>query len=141
MGETGTAEIDIEAKPKEILEVICDVESYPEWMSAFKKAVLLESDDKGRPLKAEFEVDALVKTVNYVLAYKYPRNGVSWEKIDGNVREIKGEYVLKAQGPMTKVTYSYDIDPGFPVPGFLKRRAIGLMVGAALGDLKDRCES
>lgn len=141
MGETGTAEIEIEAKPKEILEVICDVESYPEWMSAFKKAVLLSSDAKGRPLKAEFEVDAMIKTVNYVLAYTYPRNGVSWEKVDGNVRDIKGAYVLTGRGPITTVTYTYDIDPGFPVPGFLKRKALGIMVGAALGDLKKRCES
>lgn len=141
MAETGTATIEIEASPKRILEVITDIESYPQWMSAFKKAEVLESDGKGRPLRAQFEVDAMIKRVHYILEYKYSKNAVSWESAEGDVKEINGSYTLDIGEGVTRVTYSYSIDPGFPIPGFLKRQAVRMMVGAALDDLKERSES
>ena len=42
---------------------------------------------------------------------------------------------------MTEVTYEMAIDPGFPVPGFLKRQAEKQIVKGALEDLKKRVES
>lgn len=141
MAESGSASIEIAASAAEILDVVCDVESYPDWMEAFHKAAILETDGKGRPVKAEFTVDARIKTVDYVLAYKYPKGGVAWELVEGDVREIEGSYTFESSDRgITKVTYSYSIDPGFPMPGFLRRQAVKMMVSSALNDLKKRVE-
>jgi ribosome-associated toxin RatA of RatAB toxin-antitoxin module len=140
MAESGTEAIEIDATPERILEVVADIESYPSWMPAFKKAVVVERDDKGRPLKAEFELDAMIKRLRYVLRYSYPKKGVSWEKVEGDVKEIKGSYSLAPRGDSTKVTYSYTLDPGFSVPGFLLKQGVRMMVSSALNDLKKRAE-
>ena len=141
MADSGSASIDIDAAPEEIIDVVTDIESYPTWMPAFQEAQILERDGEGRPSKAKFQVDARLKVVNYTLQYSYEEKKISWEKTEGDVKEIKGSYTLAPQGSGTKVTYDYSIDPGFPVPGFLRRQGVKMMVSSALEDLKKRVES
>lgn len=141
MAESGTASIEIEAQPDEILGVVTDIESYPDWMPAFKEARILETDDQGRPASAEFVVDARIRTLHYTLEYDYGENRISWKKSDGDVKEIKGSYTFEPADSVTTVTYEYEIDPGFPVPGFLVKQGVKMMVSSALNDLKQRAES
>lgn len=141
MSDKGKESIDISAPPEKILEVVTDIDSYPEWMSAFKLAQVLERDAEGRPTRAEFEVDARIKQIHYVLEYSYPSNGISWNSVDGDVKEIAGSYTLEPSGDTTHVTYEYSIDPGFPIPGFLRKQGVKMMVDSALKDLKRRAES
>ena len=141
MADSGSKSIEIFATPERILEVVADVESYPSWMDAFKKAAVLEKDEQGRPAKAEFTVDARIKVINYTLEYSYGSNSVSWKKVDGDVKEIIGSYELEPKEGGTVVTYTYTIDPGFPVPGFLRKQGVKMMVNTALDSLKDRAES
>ncbi|HVF11570.1 MAG TPA: SRPBCC family protein [Actinomycetota bacterium] len=141
MADSGSASITIDANEEKVLDVINDVESLPERIDAFKQAEVLERDGEGRPKRAEFEVDARIKVIHYVLEYSYSSNSVSWKMIDGDVNEITGSYVLEPAGETTKVTYSYSIDAGFPVPGFLRKQGVKLMVDGALKDLKKTTES
>lgn len=141
MADTGEASIEINADADEIIDVVTDIEAYPDWMPAFKEARVVERDDEGRPHLAEFVVDARIKTVHYTLEYDYPENGIAWENIEGDVKQIKGSYTFESSGDKTKVTYAYEIDAGFAVPGFLRRQGVKMMVSGALNDLKRRAES
>jgi ribosome-associated toxin RatA of RatAB toxin-antitoxin module len=141
MADTGEASIEINAEPEEILGVVTDIEAYPDWMGAFKDARIIETDEEGRPRLAEFVVDARIRTLHYTLEYEYPDNGISWHNTEGDVKEIKGSYTFEPAGDKTKVTYSYEIDPGFSIPGFLRRQGVKMMVSSALNDLKRRTES
>jgi ribosome-associated toxin RatA of RatAB toxin-antitoxin module len=141
MADSGSKSIEIFATPERILEVVADVDAYPDWMDAFKKAAVLEKDGEGRPAKAEFTVDARIKVINYTLEYSYAANAVSWKKVDGDVKEIIGSYELDPKDDGTLVTYTYTIDPGFPVPGFLRKQGVNMMVNTALNSLKARAES
>lgn len=141
MADTGSATIDVAATPDRIMEVVTDIESYPDWMSAFKEASVIETDDEGRPKRAKFEVDARIKVVNYTLEYTYTDNSIAWKSVEGNVKQIEGSYSFEANGDETKVTYEYAIDPGFAVPGFLRKQGVKMMVSGALNDLKKRAES
>jgi hypothetical protein len=60
--------------------------------------------------------------------------------VDGDVKQIKGSYELEPQGESTKVTYTYEIDAGFPIPGFLRKQGVKMMVSGALNDLRKRAE-
>ena len=42
-------EVVIEASPKEILDVVADVEAMPEWSTIHQSAEVLERDADGRP--------------------------------------------------------------------------------------------
>jgi type I site-specific restriction endonuclease len=58
-----------------------------------------------------------------------------------DVKELAGSYSFDEFDDVTEVTYEIAIDPGFPVPGLLKRQAERQIVKGALEDLKKRVES
>ncbi|MDQ3940933.1 MAG: cyclase, partial [Actinomycetota bacterium] len=102
-----------------------------------------ETDTEGRATKVWFEVDAKLKVVRYTLAYDYSGapDSVSWDLLDGDVRELSGSYVFDEFDDVTEVEYETRIDPGFPVPGMIKRQAQKQIAKGALEDLKTRVES
>jgi ribosome-associated toxin RatA of RatAB toxin-antitoxin module len=134
---------DVEASAEEIFAVAADVEAYPEWNSAIKKVEVKERDDSGRATKVWMEVDAKLKVVRYTLLYDYSEapEAFSWSLLDGDVKELSGRYSFDEFDDVTEVTYEMSVDPGFAIPGFLKRQAEKQVVRSALEDLKKRVES
>jgi ribosome-associated toxin RatA of RatAB toxin-antitoxin module len=143
MTETVQDSIDIDGSLEEIFEVATDFESYPDWSPQIKKIEIKETDADGRATKVWFEVDARIKVLTYTLAYDYSEapESFSWELVDGDVKELAGSYSFEEFDDVTEVTYEIAIDPGFPVPGILKRQAQRQIVKSALEDLKKRVES
>ena len=71
----------------------------------------------------------------YTLGYDYSDapDSFSWDLIEGDVKELSGSYGFDEFEDVTEVTYETAIDPGFPVPGFLKRQAERQIVKGARG--------
>ncbi len=140
--ESGSESIEIKATPEAIFQVMTDIDSFPKWMDEFKEATVVERDEQGRPARAAFVLDAKIKTVRYTLKYSFPEGGIAWENEQGgDVKLIKGSYILSPSDDATTVTYNFEIDPGFPVPSFIRRQAVKMIVSRALGGLKKRVES
>ena len=135
--------IDISATVDEIFEVATDFEAYPDWNSNIKNVEVKDRDDEGRAVSVWYEVDAKVRVVTYTLDYDYSDApaSFSWELAHGDVKELSGSYSFDEFEDVTEVTYETAIDPGFPLPGFLKRQAEKQIVKGALEDLKKRVES
>jgi uncharacterized membrane protein len=135
--------IDIEATAEDIFEVATDFESYPEWNTNIKRVEVKDTDDEGRATKVFFEVDAKVRVMTYTLQYDYSNapESFSWDLLDGDPKELSGAYSLDEFDDVTEVTYELAIDPGFPLPGFLRKQAQRQIMKAALTDLKKRVES
>ena len=143
MTDTVRDSIDVAASAADVFAVATDFESYPEWNESIQKVEIRDVDDERRATRVWFEVDARLKVVRYTLAYDYsdaPRS-FSWDLVDGDVKELRGSYVLDELDDVTEVRYELAVDPGFPVPGFLRRQAGRQIVRAALEDLKRRVES
>ncbi len=143
MADRVSDSIDIAAATDEIFAVATDFESYPDWNPQIKAVEVKERDDEGHPIKVWYEVDARIKVVRYVLEYDYSNapESFSWDLVDGDVKALSGSYTFDEFDDVTEVTYETTIDPGFPVPGFLKRQAEKQIVRGALEDLKKRVES
>ncbi len=143
MAERVSDSIDVKASPGDIFEVAIDFERYPEWNPQIKAVEIRERDDEGRAVEVWYEVDARIKVVKYVLGYDYSDapDSFSWDLIEGDVKVLSGSYSFDEFDDVTEVTYEMTIDPGFPVPGFLKRQAEKQIVRGALEDLKKRVES
>jgi uncharacterized membrane protein len=143
MAEKVKDTIDVAATVDEIFEVAVDFAAYPEWNANIKQVEVKETDEDGRATSVWFEVDAKVKVVAYTLAYDYSDapTSFSWDLVDGDVKELSGSYSFDEFDDVTEVTYETAIDPGFPLPGFLKRQAEKQIVKGALDDLKKRVES
>ena len=142
MADSVSDSIDIAASAEEIFTVATDLEKYPEWNANIKKVEVKESDDEGRPTKVWMQVDAKIKTVSYTLAYDYSGapESFSWDLVDGDVKELSGSYEFDEFDDVTEVRYETTIDPGFPMPGMLRRQAQKQIVKGALQDLKKRVE-
>lgn len=122
-------EVVIEASPEEILGVVADVESMPEWSSIHQSAEVLERDGNGRPQRARMKVKTAGVTEEVVLAYTWRDDGVSWTQESGRAsRNQEGGYTLTPQDGKTRTKFELELDPLVPLPGFVMKRAIkGIM--------------
>jgi len=124
--------------------IATDFERYPTWAKDVKAARVLDRDDVGRGRRVEYRIAALGMSVRNVLDYAYDDagRGFSWHLVEGDMlRALDGRYTFEPDGGGTRVTYDLAVDLAVPLPGLLKRRAAGRIVGAALKDLKHAAES
>ena len=143
MAHHGTSSIDVDATAEELMAIVADLESYPDWLPDVKAVEVLESDSDGRPTAAAMTVDVTVREVSYTLEYEYDGlERMSWvSRPGGDVKHIEGSYTFEINDDGgTTVVYDLAIDPGFPVPGFLLKRAAKAITSAALDGLKARAE-
>lgn len=141
--ETVASNIDVDVAPTTVLGVLCDFEAYPQWARSVKEARVLERDDEGRASTVEFRVaPGPLPEVRYVLRYAYAPDGIAWEYVEGDLKEVRGSYALTEVDGRTRVTYHLAIDPGrLPLPGFVKARAAREITRVALKELKRRVEA
>jgi ribosome-associated toxin RatA of RatAB toxin-antitoxin module len=147
MTERAFEQMTIAASPERVYEVVTDFERYPEWGADVKEATVLERDGEGRGTKVAYRVAAMGRSARYSLAYDYsqaPRL-LSWVLAEGDImRKLDGHYRFAAvdgDENATDVTYELEVDLVVPLPGFIKRRAEGKIIGTALRELKRRVES
>ena len=147
MADRTESSIDIAAKPGEVLDVIADFESYPQWANEVKKVQVLTEEGDGWADRVQFTLDAGAIKDTYVLDYEWDvrRNGtgvVSWQLVEASVlKAMNGSYTLAAKGrEETTVTYRLDVDVKIPMLGMLKRKAEKVIIGTALKELKKRVE-
>jgi len=144
MTETADERIRIEAPADRCWDVAVDFESYPEWVRDVKDVKILERDDHGRGLRVEYRAAALGKSIRYVLGYDYSAapGSFSWKFVEGDMlRRLDGTYRFEADGASTRVHYELAVELAVPLPGLVKRRAAGLIMGSALKELKKQVEA
>jgi uncharacterized membrane protein len=142
MADSTEAEITINAPAADIMDVIADLEKYPEWSDGVKTIEVLTTFDDGRPRTARWTVDAgIIKDV-YDLEYEWHGNhSVSWRLTQGSMLKLDdGTYTLDEIGGQTKVSYELKVDLNIPMLGMMKRKAEKSIVDTALKGLKKRVE-
>ena len=141
MGERVSDTVTIRASKQEIMDVVLDLEAYPEWAEGMKKVEVTERDDQGRPVLARFVVDARVAEIDYVLRYDHSGEHLTWKLERGEVvRQLDGRYHIVEKEISSDVEYSLEVDVTLPVPGFLKKRAAKVILDTGLRGLKQRVE-
>lgn len=143
MAKRGEQSVEIDAPPERCFEVLVDYDRLGEWQSAVRSCAVLTRDGEGRGRRVEFEVDAKVRTVHYVLEYSYePPHRITWKYVEGDMRDVAGEYVLEDAGDgRTRATYRVELDPGVWMPGPLARTLRDQVMRRAVDELRRRVES
>jgi ribosome-associated toxin RatA of RatAB toxin-antitoxin module len=144
MPEHAEGTTEVVASPSEVMAVIGDFESYPDWVGNLEDVRVLARDKRGRGTRVAFRLRTPVLTAAYTLAYRYAASdaGVSWTYVEGTLEDLSGSYTLEPTGDdTTLVTYRLDVELGMPLPGLVKRQAAKQIVRSALSDLKRRVES
>ena len=145
MAEHATEHMNVAADPQRCIEVALDFEQYPSWAPDIKEAAVIARDDRGRGTTVSFRAAAMGRSASYILAYTYSDDNrlISWTLLEGDImRALDGSYSF-ANGPddSTDITYHLTVELVVPIPGFVRRRAEGKIMGTALRELKLRAES
>ena len=144
MTDRVTEQTTIAAPPEVVRAVLLDFPAYPEWAKDLKAADVLATDDDGNPLDVRFRAAAMGRSTSYTLRYDLSDPAiVAWVLVDGDVtRKLDGHYALApSDDGGTDVTYVLEAQLKLPLPGFVKDRAQGRIMHAALVDLKLRAEA
>ena len=125
MAVSDSREVVIEATPEEILDVIADVETMPEWSSQQQSVEIVEGGDDGRPRRVKMKVKSAGISDEQVVDYTWTDDGASWTLVSaGQLKSQDAKYTLTPEGDKTRVKFELSIDPSVPIPGFILKRAI-----------------
>ena len=144
MQEQVTERMVIRGRPQHCYSVLTAFESYPEWAADIKAVTVDERDEEGRARLVTFRAAAFGRSTSYTLRYDYGRapGELAWVQVAGDLtRRLDGAYVLESAGDeATEIRYDLVVELKVPLPGFVKRRAEGRIMGTALRELKARVE-
>ena len=130
----------IRGTPEDCYAVLTAFEAYPDWAADIKAVTVDTRDDEGRAEQVTFRAAAFGRSTSYTLLYDYrgaPKT-LSWVQVAGDLtRRLDGSYELSPSGDgSTEIEYRLVVDLKVPLPGFVKRRAEGRIMGTALRELK-----
>ena len=142
MADQASSTITIDAGPDEVLAVIREVESYPEWTGGIVRAEVLEAGSGG-PQRVKFSMSQSGLSDEYTLVYDWQADGVAWSLAEPSKlqKSQQGSYRLSDDGGKTKVTYLLTMDIKVPMIGLMKRKAEKMIIDSALKELKKRVEA
>jgi ribosome-associated toxin RatA of RatAB toxin-antitoxin module len=144
MTEQTSSTIVVDADARQVMTVIADLESYPEWTGSVRSVEILDQTSDGRPRRATFVLDAGVVKDTYTLEYTWHDDSqVSWSLVEAQMlTAMDGSYTLTPwEGGGTKVEYVLTLDLKIPMIGLLRRKAEKVITDTALKELKKRVES
>lgn len=140
MEEQVAERLIIRGTPEDCYAVLTDFERYPDWAADIKAVHVHDVDAEGRASTVTFRAAAFGRSTSYTLRYDYSSapQRLSWVQTDGDItRRLDGSYQLSESGDGgTEIVYRLVVDLKVPLPGFVKRRAEGRIMGTALRELK-----
>ena len=142
MADQASSSITVNATKSEVMAVIADFESYPQWASMIRTVTVEETGPDGRGTQVSFVLDAGVLKDEYTLAYDWQGDDrVDWHLVRGrSLKSQDGSYILDESGGSTQVTYKLAVDLNIPMLGMFKRKAEKVIMDTALKGLKKRVE-
>lgn len=138
--------IHVDADPGRCFAIASDFARYPEWALDVKDVSVLARDDTGRATRVEYHAAAVGRRIRYVLDYDFADApaAFTWSLVEGDMlRGLDGRYAFARDeaGAGTRVEYDLRVELSVSLPGIVKRRAAGVIVGGALRDLKRAAET
>lgn len=139
----------LDATPEQCWKAITDFDNYPNWQRAIVDAKVTRVDDAGQTSEAVFELNALIRTVQFTLCYCYdnPPHKLSWHSLSGDLKKIQGCYVCRpvpdkeSNKTTSEVELSFAVQPGMPVPRHVRRVLESVAIEQALEDLEKHAQS
>ncbi|HEY5183370.1 MAG TPA: SRPBCC family protein [Actinomycetes bacterium] len=143
MADQTESSIVIAASTGDVMGVITDFESYPEWNDEVKLVEVLSIfEDTDLPAEVRFILDAGAIKDDYVLEYDWVSDTeLRWSLVRGEIlKTMDGVYLLGAVDGGTEVSYRLSVDVKIPMIGMIKRKAEKVIIDRALKGLKQRVE-
>ena len=111
---SGESAGEVAASIERCWSVVEDLSRAPEWQQGLRSVTVVERDAEGRPLLCDTVIDAKFRDVSCRVrcSFQAPRQ-MTFERISGEVPELRGSWTLEALGPdRTHAVYTLAVDPG-----------------------------
>jgi coenzyme Q-binding protein COQ10 len=122
--KTAEALFIIKGAPGAVYKIITDYEHYPEFMPNITKTKVLEKSALNT--KCKFNLKVALINIEYSLTLKSSDNklpySVSWNFIEGDIKNTTGSWAIYKEGPDTLVLYSVHTEPGRLVPDWIANK-------------------
>jgi len=147
VAESTTSSIVIAGTPTKIMDVIADVELYPDWTPGVSQVEVLSvfDDPWARVAEARFVMDQAGIADEHVYVYEWDADQeVRWHLREPArmVRSLNGVYATRSlDEASTEVSYSLSVHVSIPMLGMMRRKAEKVITDTALKGLKRRVES
>ena len=135
--------IVIEAPMSQVIEVLFDLEKYPDWSDSITKVKVTERDEGGRVTGATLTIAAGAVKDEVSLSYNWDGapGRLEFELEDANMlTKMDGAYILKDLGDETEVTYELSVGLSMPIPQMMITKQEKTTIDQALAQLKEHCE-
>ena len=136
-------EIDIAASVPEVMEVLADVESLPNWSAAHTSAEILDKDEEGWPLKVRVALSQFGVKDAMTLDYEWYEGELSWslaEESDAQTTQ-NARYQLTDNGDgTTHVEFDLTVELTLKLPGLVVKQGQKLAAETATKGLKKETE-
>ena len=137
------AAVLIEASRENIWAVMTDCPSAPEFIPGVLSCERLDSEDRARreTFRQEVKYGWYMPRLTYVFELDYyPYRQIDFRRLQGRPKVLEGSWWLRPAEAGTTVFYSLYLEPGFPVPKALVRRALRKDLPKVLMALRERVE-
>lgn len=145
MSDISTSTVTVAAPADQVVAVLSDLPSYPNWSTSIKSVSVISKDDQGRATQVQVSVDAGAlkdrPTLNYDWSKAPARIDFSLEDAD-LLTEMTGAYIIKDNGDdTTDVTYELTVGLSMPVPAIMRKKAEKSTIDLALKQLREKLEN
>lgn len=138
---SASRQIEIDVTPDELMAVITDFESYPEFIPEMVSARIVRHN--GDTWEVAFGIH-VVRRLDYTLKLvKVSPTRIEWKLVTGVFKSNEGSWNLVGlnEGTRTHAEYTVDIQVGMFLPGSLVRSLVGKSLPAMLEKFKERAEA
>jgi hypothetical protein len=122
--------------PGDLLDVVYDVASYPEFVKGVRRVEVLQDD--GRRALARFTAGVAGMEFSYTLTCERDEREVRWRQVTGDFRDAAGR-VAHLGGQ--RFVYENAMDPGFAVPGFAVRFVLERSLPRLIREFRERARA
>jgi ribosome-associated toxin RatA of RatAB toxin-antitoxin module len=136
VADSTQSSIEIAAPPEQVMAVISDLESYPQWVDALTAVEVLTVRD-GRPDTVRMALRHKLLSDDYTVRYSWTENEVGWRLVSGRaLSAMDGAYTVEPSGSGCRVTYRLTVELKLRLPALLRRTAEKTITDAALHGLQ-----
>jgi ribosome-associated toxin RatA of RatAB toxin-antitoxin module len=134
--------LEVNADAAEILRIVADFESYPQWNDEVRAVYILARYHDGRPSQLRIDTEIQGHSGTYIQAVYYPSPAQIQTVMQQGDLFSKQEQLFSVveMGPLSLLTVDLDVETSFAVPAMMVKKLVNDALEHLANNLKVRAE-
>lgn len=134
--------LEVNADAAEILRIVADFESYPQWNDEVRAVYILARYNDGRPSQLRIDTEVQGHSGTFIQAVYYPSPAQIQTVMQQGDLFSKQEQLFSVveMGPLSLLTVDLDVETSFVVPAMMVKKLVNDALEHLANNLKVRAE-